>query len=96
MKKPKIKKYIIESALADSILSCPVEVSAEKFKKAMKDLDLKIANQDAADGDEFYINTHVRVYDKNTYVENQKEYTWGCSSIYLIELTCKEGYYFTK
>lgn len=96
MAKPKTKKYFIESTLADSIISCKMEVSKSKFTEQLKKTLSQVDNQDAVEGDEFYIKQHVRDYDRETFSEHQIEVTWGCSSIYFIELTCKAGYCFKK
>ena len=96
MAKTKTKKYFIESTLGDSIISCNMEVSKSKFEEQLKKTLTQVENQDAVEGDEFYIEQHVRDYDKETFTEHQIEVTWGCSSIYFIELTCKAGYCFKK
>ena len=95
MKKPITKKYYIESVLADSF-STKVEVSATKFKAALKDAENKYKNQEAQEGNDFYIERNERTFDHETLVENWIEFTWCASSIYFSILECKEGYKFTK
>ena len=92
----KTKKYFIESTLGDSIISCKMEVSKSKFEEQLKKTLTQVDNQDAKEGDEFYIEQFERLYDTETYLERQIEITWGCSSIYFVECTCKDGYYFKK
>lgn len=96
MKKPITKKYYIESVLADSILTTKIEVSKTKFEAALKNTEQQFINQDAQEGDEFYINRHARQYDHETTIEKQIEFCWGTCSTYFITLECKEGYRFTK
>ena len=95
MKKPITKKYYIESVLADSF-STKIEVSASKFNAALKDAEQKFNNQEAGEGDDFYIKRNVSTFDHETIVESWTEFTWGCSSTYFITLECKQGYRFTK
>lgn len=96
MTKPKTKKYFIESTLGDSIISCKMEVSKSKYEDQLKKTLSQVKNQDAIEGDEFYIEKLERYYDTETFIERQIEITWGCSSIYFIECSCKEGYCFKK
>ena len=95
MKNPITKKYYIESVLADSF-STKIEVSASKFNAALKDAEQKFNNQEAGEGDEFYIERNVRTFDHETTVQSWTEFTWCCSSTYFITLECKQGYRFTK
>ena len=96
MKKPVTKKYYIESVLADSILSTKIEVSKAKFDAAFKNTLNQYETQDAAEGDEFYVNRHDREYEHEKVKETQIEFCWGTCSTYFITLECKEGYCFKK
>ena len=95
MKKPITKKYYIESILADSF-SSKIEVSASKFKAALKDAEKKFADQEAQEDDEFYIERQELQFEQEKLIENTIEFSWGCSSIYFSIVECKEGYRFTK
>lgn len=94
MRKPKTRKYYIESILADGIMSNKIEVSESKFKKALADMESKWNNQDAAEGDEFYINRFERDFDHDNFLENHIEFNYSIDSIYFTTLSCKEGYCF--
>lgn len=96
MKKPITKKYYIESVLADSILTTKIEVSKTKFEAALKDTEQQYNEQDAQEGDEFYISRYTRSYEHETTVEKQIEFCWGTCSTYFTTLECKQGYRFTK
>lgn len=95
MKKSITKKYYIESILADSF-SSKIEVSASKFKAALKDAEKKFADQEAQEDDEFYIERQELQFEQEKLIENTIEFSWGCSSIYFSIVECKEGYRFTK
>ena len=96
MKKPITKKYYIESVLADSILTTKIEVSKTKFEAALKATEQQYNNQDAQEGDEFYISRQTRTYEHETTIENQIEFYWSICSTYFTTLECKEGYCFKK
>lgn len=95
MKKPITKKYYIESVLADSF-SSKIEVSASKFKAALKDAEKKFADQEAQEDDEFYIERQELQFEQEKLIENTIEFSCGCSSIYFSIVSCKDGYRFTK
>ena len=95
MKKAITKKYYIESVLADSF-SSKIEVSASKFKAALKDAEKKFADQEAEEDDEFYIERLENQFENEQLTESYIEFSWGCSSIYFSIVECKEGYRFTK
>jgi len=95
MKKAITKKYYIESVLADSITT-KIEVSATKFKKAYEETEKQFNNQEAQEGDEFYIERNVKSFDHERHIETWTEFTFGCSSTYFTVLECKEGYRFKK
>ncbi len=96
MKKPKTKKYYMESVLGDGILNTRVELSASKYNEALKASCNQFDNQDAVEGDEFYISKFTRNFDHNDYTEKQIEFCWGICSTYFITLECKEGICFRK
>lgn len=95
MKRVITKKYFIESVLADSFRN-KIEVSASKFNAALKNAEQKFNNQEAQEGDEFFIERLESQFESETLIESNIEFTWGCSSIYFSIVKCKEGYCFKK
>lgn len=95
MKKPITKKYYIESVLADS-LSTKIEVSKSKFEQALKNMEKQFADQEAQEGDEFFVERLENQFENEQLTESNIEFNWDCSSIYFSVVSCKEGYRFTK
>ena len=95
MKKPITKKYYIESVLADS-LSTKIEVSKSKFEQALKNMEKQFADQEAQEGDEFFVERLENQFENEQLTESNIKFNWGCSSIYFSVVSCKEGYRFTK